>query len=229
LLLGFAEAAAARGHRVLFFGLEMGATELGARRLVSYAGVSLSGLQSWRSQERERVLAELSRAREILTRPLDFAGPSTRSFGQIRAACRRQRQRHGLDLVCVDYLGLVTHEKAGKASLYERTTLVSQALKALAMDLGVPLLCAVQLNREPASQNGKPARPALAHFRDSGAIEQDCDIALLIHQDGTRDAIEDGDCELLLAKQRNGWHGSVPLRWRAACARFESPAEPNCE
>ena len=92
------------------------------------------------------------------------------------------------------------------------------------MDLGVVVLCAAQLNREAAGQNGRPGRPSLAHFRDSGAIEQDCDVALLIHQEGTRGAaIEDGDCELIVAKQRNGWTGSVPLIWRAACARFENP------
>ena len=224
LLLGFAEAAAARGRRVLFFPLEMTPQELGARRLVAHAGVSMAGLHSWRQNERGRVLEELGRAREILARPLDFASSATRSLGQIRAACRRHRQRRGLELVCVDYLGLVGHDGTGRASLYERTTIASQELKRLAMDLQVPVLCAVQLNREPAGQNGKAGRPSLAHFRDSGAIEQDCDVALLIHQEGTRDAIEDGDCELVLAKQRNGWTGSVPLVWRAACARFECPA-----
>jgi replicative DNA helicase len=220
-LLGFAEAAAARGERVLFVPLEMTPEELGARRLVAHAGASLAGLQSWRREERGRVLAELSQAREILARPLDFTSKATRSLGQIRAACRRQRLRHGLDLACIDYLGLVTHDRPGKASLYERTTLVSQGLKALAMELEVSVLCAVQLNREQAAQSGKPVTPSLAHFRDSGAIEQDCDVALLIHQAESRDAIKDGDCELIVAKQRNGWTGSVPARWRAACARFE--------
>jgi replicative DNA helicase len=124
----------------------------------------------------------------------------------------------------VDYLGLVTHEKLTKASLYERTTLVSQGLKALAMDLQIPVLCAVQFNREAAT-GGRPVKPSLAFFRDSGAIEQDCDIALLIHQtDSTADSIQEGDCELIVAKQRNGWTGSVPLQWRASCARFEDTA-----
>jgi replicative DNA helicase len=221
LLVGFAEAGAAHGKHVLFVPLEMSPEDLGARRLVAHAGVSLAGLHSWRSHERGRVLDELGRAREILARPLDFTSAGVRTLGAIRAACRRQKQRHGLDLVCVDYLGLIQHDRAGKASLYERTTLVSQGLKALAMDLQIPVLCAVQLNREPSTQNAKGAKPSLAHFRDSGAIEQDCDIALLIHQEGTRDAIEDGDAEVIVAKQRNGWTGSVPVCWRAACARFE--------
>jgi replicative DNA helicase len=56
-------------------------------------------------------------------------------------------------------------------------------------------------------------------------LEQDCDIALLIRQADSTEAIRDGDCELLVAKQRNGWTGSVPMPWRAACARFESPAD----
>lgn len=224
LLLGFAEAAAARGKRVLLFPLEMTAQQLGVRRLVAHTGANLAHLQSWRAEQRTYVLSQLERGREILSRPLDFASSAVRTLGQIRAACRRWRQRPGLDLVVVDYLGLVGYDRPGKLSLYERTTLVSQGLKTLAMDLGVPVLCAVQLNREPAGQNGRPIKPSLAHFRDSGAVEQDCDIALLIHQDSTRDAIEDGPCEVFVAKQRDGWTGSVPMRWRAACARFENPA-----
>jgi replicative DNA helicase len=90
------------------------------------------------------------------------------------------------------------------------------------MELEIPILCAVQLNRETVQHGNRG--PSLAHFRDSGAIEQDCDVALLIHQTSSRDAIEDGDCELIVAKQRNGWTGSVPARWRARCARFESAA-----
>lgn len=224
LLLGFGEAAAAKGLRVLFATLEMTPEELNSKRLVADAGVSLNALHSWRSADRGRVLEALNSARPILSRPLDYTGPSVRTLGQIRAACRRQEQRQGLDLVCIDYLQMVRLEGAGKASLYERTTLISQGLKGLAMDLEVPVLCAAQLNREPAGQNVKAGRPSLAHFRDSGSLEQDCDIALLIHQEGTRDAIGDGDCEVIVAKQRNGWTGAVPVRWRAACARFESPA-----
>jgi replicative DNA helicase len=227
LLLGFSEAAAARGHKVLLFPLEMRPADMGVRRLIAHSGVSLSWLHSWRKEEREHALAELARSREIGARPLDFASSSSRSVEQIRAACRWRKQRHGLDLVVIDYLGLVTHDKLAKASVYERTTLVSQALKGLAMDLRVPVLCAVQLNREPTPQSGanRVPKPSLAHFRDSGAIEQDCDIALLIHQATTADAISEGDCELIVGKQRNGWTGSIPLRWRVACARFESPAD----
>lgn len=223
LLVGFAEAAAACGRSVLYVSLEMLPEELGGRRLLAHAGVGLAGLHYWSAPERERVLGTLAESREILARPLDFAAPHVRTLAQIRSAARRHQLHGGLDLLVVDYLGLIEPDARSKLSLYERTTLASQGLKALAMDLSIPVLAAVQLNRE-AAQPGRTSRPSLAQFRDSGAVEQDADIALLIHQAGTADAIQDGDAEVIVAKQRNGWTGSVPVRWRAACARFESPA-----
>ncbi len=222
LLLGFGEAAAAAGKSVLCVTLEMGAEELQARRLLAHSGVSLAGLHYWRADERERALDRLAESTPILSRALYFAAPHVRTLAQIRAAARRHKARHGLDVLVVDYLGLIHDPKA--RSLYERTTATSQGLKALAMDLNIPVLTAVQLNRQSA-QPGKPERPSLSMFRDSGAVEQDADVALLIHQADSVDAIQDGAAEVLIAKQRNGWTGSVPVRWRAACARFESHDE----
>ena len=158
---------------------------------------------------------------QILERPLDFAHPAIRTLAGIRAECRRAKRR-GLDVVVVDYLGLVRDQGRREASIYERTSQVSQGLKALAMELEVPVLCAVQLNREPAGGG----RPSLAHFRDSGAVEQDCDVALLIHQGESTDAIRMGWVDLILAKQRNGWTGDVRLWWNATCARFEDRSAP---
>ena len=84
--------------------------EINAKRLVADAGVSVNALHSWRAADRGRVLAALNSSREILSRALDYTGRTVRSLGQIRAACRRQKQRHGLDLVCVDYLQQVPLE-----------------------------------------------------------------------------------------------------------------------
>lgn len=227
LLTQFGEAAAAAGHRVLAFTLEMAAEDINVRRLVANAGVSLARLRSWRQGEREKVTEALQRSAGILQRSFDFATSPTRSLAQLRAACRRHQQRRGLDVVLVDYLGLVQFDRRGKdLSLYERTTAVSQGLKGLAMELGVVVLVGVQLNREPqAAGKKKRVRPSLSHFRDSGAIEQDLDVAILIHQDdASGDTISDGDAELILAKQRNGPAGRVNVRWRAECARFEPQA-----
>jgi replicative DNA helicase len=223
LLLGMAEAAAAAGHRALFFSLEMTPEELGVRRLVAEAGIGLRAVFAWGEAERARALARLSHATTILERPLDFADPRVRTIAGIRAECARAQAQGGLALVIVDYLGLIRADaRRDDRSLYERTTEASQALKSLAMDLGVAVLSAVQLNREPAAHpKGRPQRPTLAHFRDSGAIEQDCDVALLIHQADSFGAIRDGDVELLIEKQRNGATSALPLRWNGTCARFE--------
>lgn len=225
LVTGFAEAAAAAGHRVVVMSREMTPEDCQVRRLVAAARVSTRAMFAWGPAERERAIERLAGASAILERPLDFTAPGVRTLAALRAECVRAQAQGGLGVVVVDYLGLVEAppDSAKSSSLYERTTVTSQGLKALAMDLGVPVLAAVQLNREPSASKGRfreTPRPTLAHFRDSGAIEQDADIALLIHQETTRDAIEDGPAELLLAKQRNGWTGSVRVRWDATCACF---------
>lgn len=227
LLVQFAEAAAAASHRALVFSLEMTPEEVGARRLIAEAGVGLRSLYAWSQAERDRTIEKLTKVAHILKRPFDFASPSVRTLGAIRAECIRAKAQGGLGLVVVDYLGLVRqHANRDDRSLYERTTAVSQGLKLLAIDLEVPVLAAVQLNREATGgrdRRERAPRPTLATFRDSGAIEQDCDIALLIHQDQTSDVIQDGPVELLVAKQRNGWTGTIKLRWNGTCARFEEP------
>jgi replicative DNA helicase len=221
LLLSLAEAAARTGRRVLVFPLEMSAEDINVRRLVSESGVGLRAVSTWKREEREAALGKLQSAAGILERPIDFAAPHVRSMGRIRATCRRAKRR-GLDLIVVDYLGLVRHEGARKgASIYESTTLVSQDLKALAMELQTPILAAVQLNRETAGGG----RPGLAHFRDSGAVEQDCDLALLIHQADSTDALKSGWVELIVAKQRNGATGTAQLWWNGPCVRFEDREE----
>jgi replicative DNA helicase len=130
-----------------------------------------------------------------------------------------------MDLVVVDYLGLVEQDKAA-GSLYEQTTKTSKALKAMALELGVVVIAAVQLNRDAAKggQGGKSRRPGMADFRDSGAIEQDCDVAILIHQEGGEEGIRDGEALLIIGKQRNGRKCDVTVRWRESCARFEGVA-----
>ncbi len=220
LLVAMAEAVARSGNRVLVFSFEMSPEDVCFRRLVSEAGVGLRSVSSWRAAEREAALAKLAPAASVLDRPLDFAAPHVRTMGRIRAVCRRAK-RQGLGLVVIDYLGLVRHEGARKgASLYETTTLVSQDLKALAMELRMPIIAAVQLNRETAGGG----RPSLAHFRDSGAIEQDCDVALLIHQADSTEGLRDGWVDLIVAKQRNGATGSARLWWNGPCVRFEDRA-----
>ena len=217
LLVGMADAAVQSGHRALLFSLEMSPEDVSIRRLISEAGVGLRAVSSWKREERDTALAKLTPAAKVLERPLDFAAPHVRTIGRIRATCRRAK-RQGLGLVLIDYLGLVRHQDARRgASVYEVTTLVSQDLKALAMELQVPIIAAVQLNREAAAGG----RPGLAHFRDSGAVEQDCDVALLIHQSDSTEGLKDGWVELILAKQRNGSTGTAPLWWNGPCVRFE--------
>lgn len=226
LCLGFAEAAAMRGRKALVFPLEMTPEDLEIRRYVSEAEIDMGALRSWSGADRAAALRRLGEARARLAdRPLYYARTAAWTTAKIRAACRRQKQRPGLEVAVVDYLGLVEHDKAA-GSLYEQTTKTSKALKAMALELGIVVIAAVQLNRDAAKggQGGKSRRPGMADFRDSGAIEQDCDVGILIHQEGGQDGIQDGEAMLIVGKQRNGPKGDVTVRWRASCGRFESIA-----
>lgn len=223
LLTQAAEAALRAGRRVLFVSLEMPGREIQKRRLLAAAGVSIERARRASQPAREAAVGALARAFESVARDgLRLTDCGARTVGAIRAECFRERAARGLDLVVVDYLGYISNPRQ-KASLYERTTENSNALHALALDLDVPVLVGVQLNRA-SEGHGQPRRPSLADFRDSGAIEQDADLALLVHQEGAVNAIQDGPAELILAKQRNGWTGTVNVRFDSSRVRFANAA-----
>ena len=132
-------------------------------------------------------------------------------------------QRHSIKLLIVDYLGLLRSGDKGR-SRYEETTLVSNALKMLAKELGLPVVALAQLNRESDKVEGAPK---MSHLRDSGAIEQDADIVGLLHkgEDETGDA---QPVSLIIAKNRSGRTGKVNLVFLRSITRFEdaSPIQP---
>lgn len=231
LLVQIAEAAALQGKRALFFSLEMPAREVMKRRLLAEARVDIQTVRQWGDHhQRELALAAVGAAMaRLYPRPFMLTTNAARNIERLRAECHREKARNGLDMVLVDYLGFVRGSKSSdRKSLYERVTENSLALHELAVELDVPVVVGVQLNRESAKQGRKRhgeeqehRAPTLADFRDSGSIEQDADIALLIHQASTPNALERGDAQLILAKQRNGWTGSCPVFYEANYARFE--------
>lgn len=128
-------------------------------------------------------------------------------------------QRHRLTLLVVDYLGLLRSGEKGR-SRYEDVSAISNALKTLAKDLNLPVIALAQLNRD-TEREGRP--PRLSDLRDSGAIEQDADIVLLLHRPDT----EVGDVqriEVSVAKHRNGRIGKVDLMFHRHFTRFENAA-----
>jgi replicative DNA helicase len=159
---------------------------------------------------------------QLMTPPADVAKRASRQE-QVSALSRRLKRRRGLGLVVVDYMQLMTPpaDVAKRASRQEQVSALSRRLKLVAGELGVPVLVLSQLNRLAEGRADK--RPMLSDLRESGAIEQDADVVLLLHRPEFYDATDrPGEAELIVAKNRNGRTGTIRLAYRKACAAFEN-------
>jgi replicative DNA helicase len=206
----------------LIVSMEMSRIELAQRMLCSLGRISGNKFRSGyvSSQEREK-LVEVSN--KLSTVPLFIDDTSTRSIAEIAACARRLREKN-LRLVIVDYLHLIQPDNS-KDPRQEQVANISRKLKGLARELALPVLCLAQLNRQVESSRDN--RPRLSHLRESGAIEQDADVVLLLHREEyyhTRKEAEEkgivGIADLIIAKQRNGPVGEVKLRWLQDYGRF---------
>jgi replicative DNA helicase len=194
--LGIAVRAAEAGARTLFWSGEMSAAQLGARAAAAHAGLSTTSVFSGRKWEvpadaygrPERLsvvdwdrLAAAERA--ACTLPLVFDTRPGITPQALRARARRMKRRRGggLDLIVADYVGLMRPSAAtGREKLYESVTKISAELMALKAELGVPVLALVQLNRQNEGREDKT--PQLNDLRDSGALEQDADVVMMLHR-----------------------------------------------
>lgn len=145
-----------------------------------------------------------------------------RSFlrvADMRATCRRIKQEHGLSLVVVDYIGLMSSDGENETM---RITNISRGLKLLARDLNVPVIAISQLNRSVEQRNNK--RPCMADLRQSGAIEQDADLIFFIYRHDVYDPnlMNKGLAELIIAKHRNGEVGTINLSFNSRNCRFDN-------
>lgn len=204
---------------VLFCSLEMSARELTDRLLASRAGVPGQAIRDGvgiTTDDRIRMGRVLSAIDEVRW-AIDDA--SSRTVAELGALARRRRATHGLDLLVVDYLQLVTAESRKGASRQEQVAEVSRGLKCLAKSMGVPILALSQLNREVEGR--ADLKPKLSDLRESGAIEQDADMVLLIHRTNN----DPGRAELIVAKNRSGPEGLVRLAYQQTYPRFRNPEE----
>lgn len=145
------------------------------------------------------------------------------SLAELRAKSRRLKQQHGLDLILVDYLQLMTGPKSENRT--QEVSALSRGLKSIAKELQVPLVALSQLSR--ANEQRADKRPLLSDLRESGEIEQAADVVAFIHREEYYDRNNPdvkGKAEVIVAKQRNGPTGSFDLAWISACTRFENLA-----
>lgn len=208
---------AERGEGVFFASLEQSRIELAERLIAQQGRINSQHLRTgtMAPDEIDRYLE----VREQLARWKVFLDDSPyQSVLRIATNARRHALRDGLGLVLVDYLQLVQPEDA-RVSREEQVAGVSRRLKGLARELRVPVVALAQLNRQ--SENRVDRRPRLNDLRESGGVEQDADVVLLLHR---TDAFSRGGqvIDLLLEKQRNGPRGEVSLVYRRECLRFEA-------
>jgi len=226
LALNIAEAAAMpkKGTpvAVLIFSLEMGASQLALRMLCSRARVNMKllrdGLLSKNGEEQNRLLEA---ADEFSKAPIFIDDSSSISIMQLRAKARRIHSRTPLGFIMVDYLQLLSPTDP-KVPREQQVAEASRGLKAIAKELDLPVLVLSQLNRSSEKDN---RTPKLSDLRESGSIEQDADVVLMLAR--PRDADEKfqvaaDSAELIVAKQRNGPVGELKLTFLRDITRFEN-------
>ena len=142
------------------------------------------------------------------------------SIAEMRSKCRKYKLEHGLDIIIIDYLQLMTGSGRGSDSRQQEISDISRSLKALARELNVPVVALSQLSR--AVEQRTDHRPMLSDLRESGAIEQDADVVMFIYRDDyyNKDSEDKGIAEIIIAKQRNGPIGTVNLVWLPDYTKF---------
>ncbi|HTG15777.1 MAG TPA: replicative DNA helicase [Blastocatellia bacterium] len=220
LALNMAQYAARNGSVVGIFSLEMSAEQLASRLLCSEARVDAHRLRTGflNREEWARLGDALRRLCETKVYIDDTPGSGVL---EMRAKARRLKAEHGLDLLVVDYLQLMS----GRGRIESRQQEVSQIsrdLKTLAKELDIPVLALSQLSRAPETRSEH--KPQLSDLRESGAIEQDADVVCFIYREEIYNETDEnrGRAELLIAKQRNGPTGKVELAFLNSFTRFES-------
>lgn len=206
----------------IIFSLEMSKLEIVNRLLSSEARIDSSRLRTGRLEDADwrklgDALGSLSEA------PMFIDDTPSITLMEIRAKCRRLKQRKGLDLVIVDYLQLMqSHRRVD--SRQQEVAEISRGLKMLAKELDVPVIALSQLSRQPESRTDK--RPQLADLRESGSIEQDADIVGFIYRDEVydEDSPDKGIAELIISKHRNGATGVVKLAFLNHLTKFANLA-----
>ncbi len=216
---------------VVVFSLEMSRNAVAQRMLSAQSGVSSHKVRTGQIDDMD--VDKLLQACDVLGESPVFVDdtPSLTVTG-MRTRARRLHKRHGIKMIVVDYLQLMTAPGAGRESRQVEVAAISRGIKALARELNVPIICLSQLNRGPESRSDN--KPRMSDLRESGSIEQDADVVALLHREEYYHVGDDdwmlenedkiGVAELIIAKQRNGPTGVVKLKWDASTTRFKNLA-----
>ncbi len=222
---------ATSGHPVAVFSLEMSKQQLAQRLLCSRSGVNADRLRknmlsSDEFQKLAMTVGDLSEA------PLYIDDTPGLSLLQLRAKARRLAMDKHIKAVFVDYMQLMSEPSAARENRQQEVSTISRGIKALARELSVPVVCLSQLNRQAESREGH--RPRMSDLRESGSIEQDADVIMMLHREEYyhndhewKEANPDkvGVAEVILTKQRNGPTGTVDLMFDGSTTQFRNLAQ----
>jgi replicative DNA helicase len=202
------------------FSLEMSKEQLALRLLCAEAKVNMQQVRTGRIKESE--FGELARCAGALERAeLYIDDTPSITILELRAKTRRMVEEHGVRLIIVDYLQLMS-APTFRDSREREIASISRALKALAKDVNIPVIAISQLNR--AVEQRKTRKPELQDLRESGSIEQDADVVMFVHRERDEEGgmMDQFKATIIIAKQRNGEIGEVSLAWVGRYARFEN-------
>lgn len=218
--LNVAQQAAVKGKAsVLIFSMEMSKEQLGQRLLSMESRVEMQKLKTGDLNRKD--WDDINIALDVLSEANIFIDDTPGiSIMEIKNKCRRIKAEHGLDLVVLDYLQLMSFEGRTESRQQEISAL-SRNLKLIAREMDCPVIVLSQLSRAPEQRQDH--RPQLSDLRESGSIEQDADIVLFLYRDDyyeKENSEKPGVCEVIIAKQRSGPTGTVELMWLEKYTRF---------
>ena len=212
-------AAVEEKKKVAFFSIEMAKEQLLIRLFSLITQIRLSSLKIGQiNKDWDRLMDGAARLSEA---QIFIDDSSHISPFDIRSKARRLKSKTGLDLIVVDYIQLMSMKK-NIDSREREVSEISRLLKSIAKELGVPVIALSQLNR--GVENRTNRRPLLSDLRESGSIEQDADVIIMLYRDDyyNTQSTQKGKTELIVSKQRNGPTGTVTLNWRPEFGKFEN-------
>jgi len=218
LAINICQNTALKGATVAIFSLEMAKEQLVQRMLSTEALIKVGDIRDGNLNEDDWI--SLSKASANLAKANVFIDDTPGiNLMEMRAKSRRLKMQHGIDLIMIDYLQLMSSTE-GNESRQQEISAISRGLKALAREMECPVMALSQLSRAPEQRADH--RPILSDLRDSGAIEQDADIVMFLYRDEyyNQESEDKGIAELIIAKQRNGETGTIKLAWLGQYTKF---------
>jgi len=219
LALDFCRAASIHNNLAsVFFSLEMTRSEITMRLLSAEAKVPLNHIRNGNMNDDD--WAKLARKMgEVSSAPMFIDDSPNMTMMEIRAKARRLKQRHDLRLIVIDYMQLMSSGKKVESRQLEVSEF-SRQIKLLAKELELPIIALSQLNRGPEQRGDK--RPMMSDLRESGSLEQDADMVILLHRDDVyeKESTRPGEADLIVAKHRNGPTRDITVAFQGHYSRF---------